>query len=325
MTYIKKYLFSILLLSVFQIQAQTTLHFKDGHFKIMQFTDLHWSEGDVFKLKNDSTTHLMQTLMQEEQPNLVVFTGDIAVSKYADKTWRDIIDIMKEVNIPFVVNFGNHDTETAYSKQEQLNILKQEPLNLTFNASEFIDGVGNCHIPIRGESTDSTRWILYFFDSHSYTNNSEQLGYYDWIKVSQVEWYRVLSNQYKLYNKSTLPALAFFHIPLPEYKTVKEKPESIGNKLEDVCSPKINSGLFSAFIEQGDVMGVFTGHDHNNDYIGVLSKIALAYGRKTGYDSAYNELLDRGARVIIIKEKDASMKTYIRTLDSIEYEFEHSK
>lgn len=46
---------------------------------------------------------------------------------------------------------------------------------------------------------------------------------------------------------------------------------------------------------------------------------------KTGYDSAYNELLERGARVIVIKEKDASLKTYIRTLNSNEYEFEHSK
>lgn len=321
----RKLLFCILFLSVLQIQAQTTLHFKNGQFKIIQFTDLHWSEGDKYKSINDSTASLMKNLIKEEQPNLVVLTGDIAVSNEADRSWKDIIAIMKEADVPFIVNFGNHDTETAFTKQEQLNILMKEPLSLTFNASEFIDGVGNCHIPIRAEKSDSTKWVLYFFDSHSYTNNHKELGYYDWIKGNQIEWYRSVSNKYKLQRNTTLPALAFFHIPLPEYKTVKEMPETLGNKLEEVCSPKVNSGLFSAFIEQKDVLGVFTGHDHNNDYIGVLSKIALAYGRKTGYASAYKELLDRGARVIIISENDAIMKTYIRTLSATEYEFEYAR
>lgn len=47
-------------------------------------------------------------------------------------------------------------------------------------------------------------------------------------------------------------------------------------------------------------MGVFVGHDHDNDFIGIDKGIALGYGRVTGAD-AYGELT-RGARIIELYE-----------------------
>lgn len=321
----KKYLLFILLIAALQIHAQSTLRFKNGKFKIVQFTDLHWVEADTRKVYNDSTAHLMRKIISDEIPDLVVLTGDIAVSDGADKSWETLVRIFKDTNTPFVVTYGNHDTETQFTKQQQLDMVMKEPLNLTRKSVGFVAGVGNCHIPVQAENEDQTKWILYFLDSHSYTDDHKNLGYYDWIKGSQIEWYRKESDKYKLQNKRTLPALAFFHIPLPEYKIVKKMPETTGNKLENICSPKINSGLFSAFIEQGDVLGVFTGHDHNNDFVGTTSNIILGYGRKTGYVSAYEELLERGGRVILIDEDKANMETYIRTLDGIEHRFYYSR
>lgn len=35
----------------------------------------------------------------------------------------------------------------------------------------------------------------------------------------------------------------------------------------------MNSGLFAAFLEAGDVMGAFVGHDHVNDFEGVTRTI----------------------------------------------------
>lgn len=32
------------------------------------------------------------------------------------------------------------------------------------------------------------------------------------------------------------------------------------------CAPVLNSGLFTAMKEMGDIEGVFVGHDHDNDY-----------------------------------------------------------
>ncbi len=99
----------------------------------------------------------------------------------------------------------------------------------------------------------------------------------------------------------------------------------IGNKKEGICSPNLNTGLFSSFIEKKDVIGVFAGHDHNNDYLADANGlISLSYGRKTGYNSAYNEVLERGARIINLYENDKSYNTYIETWSNIEnkYTFE---
>jgi hypothetical protein len=63
-----------------------------------------------------------------------------------------------------------------------------------------------------------------------------------------------------------------------------------------------------------DVMGVFVGHDHDNDYIGMEHDIALAFGRVTGAD-AYGEF-ERGARVIELHEGAFRFDTWIRTPSS---------
>jgi hypothetical protein len=69
--------------------------------------------------------------------------------------------------------------------------------------------------------------------------------------------------------------------------------------------------MFHAMIESGDVMGVFVGHDHDNDYIGQEYGIALAYGRVSGYD-AYGDL-ERGARIIELQEGKRQFDTWIAT------------
>jgi hypothetical protein len=69
--------------------------------------------------------------------------------------------------------------------------------------------------------------------------------------------------------------------------------------------------MFSAMLESKDVMGMFVGHDHNNDYIGTVYDICLAFGRVTGLD-AYGEL-ERGARVIELYEGAFQFDSWIRT------------
>ena len=48
-------------------------------------------------------------------------------------------------------------------------------------------------------------------------------------------------------------------------------PNSIGIRREKACAPALNSGLFTAIKgKTGDVMGVFVGHDHDDDYAVLL-------------------------------------------------------
>ena len=81
--------------------------------------------------------------------------------------------------------------------------------------------------------------------------------------------------------------------------------------MEAACCPKLNSGLFTAMKEQGDVMGMFVGHDHDNDYAVMWYDILLAYGRYTGGNTEYNHL-PNGARVIVLKEGKREFNSWIR-------------
>jgi hypothetical protein len=80
------------------------------------------------------------------------------------------------------------------------------------------------------------------------------------------------------------------------------KKEFFGHKDDQICCSSVNTGIFSALIEQPTVQWVTCGHDHNNDYYGQYKGINLAYGRKTGYGSYGPYKFLRGARVFEITE-----------------------
>lgn len=83
--------------------SQTSdLKFRDGKFKIIQLTDLHWVESDSYKLKNDSTCHLIREVIRIEHPDLVVLTGDVVVSWNAKRGWEKLAKIFEETRTPLL-------------------------------------------------------------------------------------------------------------------------------------------------------------------------------------------------------------------------------
>ena len=192
------------------------------------------------------------------------------------------------------MTLGNHDDEQNLTREQLYNVARSVKGNIQpDNQTDFV---------LRVNSKDKEDALLYVFDSHSYSKLPNVKGY-DWIKASQIEWYRQLSKkETSANNNKPLPALAFFHIPLPEYAEAASTQSSIlrGVRMEAACCPKLNSGLFTAMKEQGDVMGMFVGHDHDNDYAVMWYDILLAYGRYTGGNTEYNHL-PNGARVIVLK------------------------
>ena len=319
-----KFIYSIIivLFALTVYSEQPVLRFKNHKFKIVQFTDLHLISGKDFAERNDSTYMLMRRVIKEENLDLVVLTGDIVVSGGAAEVWKKVVQPMTEAHVPFAVTFGNHDTESDLSKPNILKLLQENKYNLTSNADKKLSGVGNCSLPILSSEGKSMPWAIYLFDSHAYPKDTI-MGTYDWIKNDQIQGYRKQSKAYADKQGKVISALAFFHIPLPEYEYVRNQKSTLGSIEESVCSPSINSGLFSSFVEMGDVLGVFVGHDHNDDFVGTAANICLGYGRKTGYASAYHEILERGARIIELYENDKKFDTHIRTLTGsyLEYSF----
>ena len=177
--------------------------------------------------------------------------------------------------------------------------------------------MGNYILNIQSANAKNDAASLFCLDSHSYSK-IKGIGGYDYIKPDQVAWYLEESEKIKSRNNGdTIPALAFFHIPLPEYHeaVASENSTLIGHRREPACSPALNSGMFAAMKQAGNMMGVFVGHDHDNDYAAYWKGILLCYGRYTGGNTVYNNLTN-GARVIELTEGVKGFKTWIHLADN---------
>ncbi|WP_373727599.1 PA14 domain-containing protein [Bacteroides heparinolyticus] len=289
--------------------AQRQFAFRNGKFKIAQFTDLHWTPQS---LKCGETEATIRSVLHAEHPDIAILSGDVVTEAPAIDGWKAIAGIFNEHKVPFVVTMGNHDAEYM-AKDDIYDFLLQSPYYAGAKGPEGITGCGNCVIPVYGtKKKDKVEALLYCMDSNDYQSN-KLYGAYDWIHFDQIDWYRRQSARFTEGNNGNpLPALAFFHIPLIEYNEIRGDGKTYGNDREGgVASSKINSGMFASFVDMKDVMGVFAGHDHDNDYIGINKGIALGYGRVTGAD-AYGSL-KRGARIIELLEGEFRFETWIST------------
>lgn len=287
------------------------LKFRNGKFKIVQFTDIHWIYNDP---RSDIAGERMAEVLDAEKPDLVVFTGDVIFAKPARNALDKALEPTTMRGIPYAVTWGNHDDEHDMSRKELTDYVITKPGSLT-STTEGITGATNYALTIKSGDGKRDAALIYIFDSNSYSRNKRVKGY-GWINFDQVEWYRTTSQRFTSANEGKpMPALAFFHIPLPEFhEAVKnEGALMVGTRMEGACSPNINTGLGAAMVEAGDVMGVFVGHDHVNDYAVDWYGILLAYGRYTGGSTVYHGIPEgNGARVIELSEGSRDFKTWIR-------------
>lgn len=287
---------------------------EDGSFTILQLTDMHYGDDKPEDRERDGrTAALVSRLIAEAQPDLVVLTGDMIWSHGVpdpQASFRRAIAPVSASGVPWAAVFGNHDAEAGVTREQLLAIQREDPNCLTEAGPADIGGVGNYVLQVRKAGTDAA--TLYFFDSG--IEAPEPIGGYAWIQPDQVHWYVEQSRRLSAEAGGPLPALAFFHIPVPEYDEAWQRgSDLIGTKEEKVECPRVNTGLFGAMVQMGDVMGAFVGHDHDNDYCGTLHGIRLCYGRVTGYN-CYGKLT-RGARVIRMQAGSRSFETWIVEAD----------
>ncbi len=295
------------------VAEDTSLRFREnGTFRIVQFADVHWSWG--FGDDRDSG-RLMREVLDEEKPDLVVFTGDNITggTLLPYRALRQVTEPCAERNIPWAAAFGNHDDEGNSSRRRLMALMRTLPGCLASAGPEDVDGVSN-YVLIVGASNrqETPAALLYFFDSLGYMQYQGEKRY-NFIQPSQLEWYKKESAAFRKNNADNiLPALAFFHIPLPEYRLAADSDTVVGVKQEEVADSPVNSGLFAVMKEMGDIMGIFVGHDHINDYIGKYEDIYLGYGRGTGYSTYGKDGFPRGARIIELLEGKRQFRTWLR-------------
>lgn len=294
-------------------------------FKILQLADLHYTGNASWPCRTNSetliqsntlcteatTTQFVDVLLDAEQPDFVVFSGDNVQTLNVSNRQAAVDAFTKGVEerkIPYAVVFGNHDDENDFSRQQILDLVMQKQYSYAQRGPTTIDGVGNYELtvqaPIEGAwgALGSDVFRMYFLDSGAYPNATlypDTTSVYDWIKPSQIDYYRNLSLSHSSNGTQTpTPAVMFFHIPLPEYGDANSSNRN-GEQNENESAPTVNTNLFATLVERNEVKAVFCGHDHVNEFCYKRQGVQLCYGGGTGFGEAYGEEgFARRARVI---------------------------
>lgn len=302
---------------------------KDGKFNIMHVTDTHLADDNV-----DASTWLIAQACDRENPDLVVVTGDIVDNDddaAKTKRWIDaLMSVFQERDIPVAVTFGNHDSERgAMSREELMAYYNSYSCSISLDDGPSLSGCGTYNIPVMSSDGSKVKFNVWVFDSNDYDGN----GNYGNVKADQVEWYKQKSDELKAANGGEVVySVAFQHIIVPEVYDVLKKVDSkklysyehiinkgeyymfdpnsvnFGTLTETPCSGGENDGQFDAMVEKGDVLAMYSGHDHTNAFgvrnqgIDISNSLSTRYN-KDAFSSQY------GYRMIVIDEKDTSKYT----------------
>ncbi|MGG3664565.1 metallophosphoesterase family protein [Bacillus gobiensis] len=305
---------------------------RNGKFKVVQFND---SQDD--ELTDRRTIELMEKVLDSEKPDFVVLNGDIIEAGCDSATemkqaMNNVVQPMEKRKIKWAVTFGNHDEDSTpksgLDEEDMLKVYRSYKYNMNKPGEKNLTGTGNMNLLIKNSKGNRAAFNLWLMDSGRYAPKTiagqDFNGYpkWDWLRFNQVKWYYETSQKLERQWKHKVPSLVFIHIPLWEHRYmwfagVDERTEEnhanavkkhniVGERNEDECPGPINSGMFSAMLERGDVKGVFCGHDHINTYAGNYYGIMLGYAGSVGFGTyglpgaERNRL--RGARVFNLDE-----------------------
>ena len=307
----------------------------DGNFRIMMFSDIHGGRGFAANETHDA----IEALIAKTNPDLVLIAGDICGPGYIHAETVDdvcfvldaISEPMERRGIPWAHVFGNHDDNYGVPNAVQQPIYESYPHCVSKAGPDDIDGVGNYFLPVfdaDGKDVifgvwglDSNHSMPEFFedyglpaDTRYYQACQASSGDYDGPRTSQVFWYWQTSQMLENHLGHKVPSLMYMHIPTPEHALVtvhKNKVNFKGYQLEDVASHTLNSGLFSACVQRGDVKAIFCGHEHENQFSANYMGIMLGYDGFLSYHACHNEDI-RGCRLFDISaDNPADIKSSI--------------
>jgi 3',5'-cyclic AMP phosphodiesterase CpdA len=250
------------------------------------------------------------------KPDLIIHTGDIVFGKPDLQSAREILAPLAESGIPWAVALGNHDSQFGATREEMFALIRSLPGCVNTAPEDGIYGCSNDVITLKGDSGADR--VFYLFDSMDAVvlKGLEETHCYDYIRSSQLDWYRDHSLRLQEANGGQpVPALAFFHIPLREIeRALWQAPNRylVGNNFEDPCPSRVNSGLFGLFLERGDVQAIVNGHDHDCDYVLDYGQMYYIYGRFSGCDTTYNHLGPSGARIFQFTQGARPFRTWVR-------------
>ena len=347
----------------------------DRDLRVVQFTDIHIGGGSFSAQKDTWAMNAVATMIRQQKPDLVIVTGDIAFPvPYAAGTFNNLsgtkifAELMESLGVYWTFSFGNHDTEAySYYTREEICAFYEEQdydyclFNRGFHGEDR--GYGNNFIKVKNSAGLITS-ALVTLDTHSYIEG-DILGIewkYDNLHASQIEWYQTELQKFIAANQQINPScteiknLAFFHIPLMEYRDAWQEYVEAGEKdtanvqfvhgtmgesdgeMNGVKTWGIYCGLHPCdFFEAGlnnALQGIFCGHDHYNNFSVLYNGgegdkyIRLTYGMSIdylAYSGIFKEHAQRGCTLITVHTDgtfEAQAKNYYTDFENVTHESE---
>lgn len=266
--------------------------------RILQLTDTHFGKRDLVSQVEDKRSFVeIKRMVEREQPDFIVHTGDFINNDGGPKISFEAIDVFDDLGVPWTHVLGNHDIG-ARPVPEFRKVMKHAAVD-EFRGPDGDEYAYRLDLKRAGQSTpDYTLFCFY--------SGFREPG----RKVSrpQLDWFgEQIRSDTEQQIKS--PALAMIHIPVVEFEKLRAAEKYQGNYGERVCFDNDTGDTFAAFKQSPRLQGIFSGHDHENDYCGIWDGVELVYGRVGGW-SAYGDL-PRGGRLI---EIDLDAKTHSHKL-----------
>lgn len=294
---------------------------ENGEFKILHLCDCqdgYPADARMFEYIN--------TVLETYEPDLVILGGDNTVGEEETKELavEELVKPFVDHKVPFTLVFGNHDYQQGYTNDELFEMYKRYggEYCVAYDAVPELHGTATHNLPIYSSKSNDIKFNLWMFDSGTYVE-----GGYDCVRKDQIDWYKATSNALAQQAGGKVPSLAFQHIIVGDVYDVlfAESPIALGEitrefngkiysffpklhnftgfLIEYPCPGVDNEGQFDAMVEQGDVLGIFSGHDHPNSFETELDGVKIINTPSPTYNS-YSSIVNKGSRLITIKEDD---------------------
>ena len=327
-----------------QNETDKTIKFNsDGKLKVLHITDTHLKHNHNL----EPTIWMVEEACDKENPDIVMITGDIVLNCETEEDTKKLINALMNVfdsrNIPVAVTFGNHDSEQgAMTREELMAYYNTFSCSVSTDDGEALTGCGTYNIPVLSSDGEKVKFNLWVFDSGDY----DAEGRYSCVQPDQIEWYKETSDKLRKENGGEkVNSLVFQHIIVGEIYDALQKSDShksysykhlynddeyylfdpdrvnYGTIRETPCPGYENYGQFDAMVEKGDVLAMFTGHDHTNAFGVEYKGIDIVNSLSTRYIGLFHAT-QCGYRVIEVDEKDTSeYETRVeRMFDNFDFE-----
>jgi hypothetical protein len=266
----------------------------DGRFTILAVTDIHFShrgESEDCRSIPDITS-----MVAASDPDMLLVNGDTWHDNWRGKGYgfcRRSARAFAGMGVPWAFVWGNHDLLSDNAGGHDLLESASGSLYRGGRSS------GNYVIEVRGGEDNAPVWDVFAMNS-----GARGLG------SRQIEWFEREVSRLREERGRDVPALVFFHIPLPELGDVWSFTRAEGVMLErGVDSERTSAGAFEALARPGTVKAIFCGHDHTNCFKGTWRGIHLEYLRATGHAGYGGEELSKGATLVTVDTRSGRFET----------------